>query len=64
MPKPWENGSGLPDPTAYRSEKEITAEEQRVADLVRHIRYVARMAGFEIINRVEFRDVKTKRTYK
>ena len=64
MPKPWENGSGLPDPTAFRGEKEINREEQRVSDLVRHIRCVARLAGFEIINRVEFRDVKTKRTYK
>ena len=64
MPKPLENGSGLPDPTAFRGEKEIEKEEQRVADLVRCLRYVARMAGFEIINRVEFRDVKTKRTYK
>lgn len=64
MPKPWENGSGLPDPTAFRGGKEIEKEEQRVTDLVRCLRYVARMAGFEIINRVEFRDVKTKRTYK
>lgn len=64
MPKPWENGSGLPDPTAFRGEKEIEKEEQRVADLVRCLRYVAWMAGFEIINRVEFRDVKSRRTYK
>ena len=39
-------------------------EEQRVADLVKNIRYVARMAGFDIINRVELRDRKTRRIYK
>ena len=64
MPKPWENSSGCPDPTAFRGEKAISQEEQRVSDLVRHIRYVARLAGFDIANRIEFRDLKTHRTYK
>lgn len=64
MARPWENGSGCPDPTAYRGEKAIQMEEQRVADLVKNIRYVARMAGFDIINRVELRDRKTRRIYK
>lgn len=64
MNPPWENRSGYRDPTALRGEKEINREEQRVSDLVRHIRYVARLAGFDIINRIEFRDLKTHRTYK
>lgn len=29
MPKPWENSSGYPDPTAYEAEKNISAEEKR-----------------------------------
>ena len=35
MAKPWENNSGLPDPTAYRATKPITEEEQRVFELVK-----------------------------
>ena len=64
MPKPWENSSGCPDPTAFQGEKAISKEEQRISDLMRHIRYVVRLAGFEIINRIEFRDVKTHRIHK
>lgn len=62
--KPWENSSGYMDRTAYEAEKPILAEEKRVTDLVHCIREVARLAGFEIINRIEFRDVKSRRTYR
>lgn len=64
MPKPWENSSGVPDPTAYAGVRAISKEEQRVTDLVHCIRYIARMAGFEITNRIEFRDIKSRRTYR
>jgi len=63
-PKPWENKSGCPDPTAYAVEKSISKDEQRVADLVGCIKYIARLAGFEIINRIEFRDIKSRRTFR
>lgn len=62
--KPWENSSGRYDPTAYAGAKEISREEQRVAALVSCIRYIARLAGFEILNRIELRDVKSRRTYR
>lgn len=64
MSKPWQNKSGLNDPTAYAGEREISREEQRVADLIGCIKYIARMAGFEVINRIEFRNLKSHRTYK
>lgn len=64
MPKPWENKSGCPDPTAYSGEKQISEEEQKVADLVWIIKKIARWAGFEIINRIEFRDRRSGRTYR
>lgn len=64
MPKPWENSSGCKDPTAYKAETTISAEEQRVTELVHCIRYIAKMAGFEIINRIEFREIKSRRTFK
>lgn len=64
MAKPWENNSGLPNPTAYIGEKSITEEEQKVADMVWIIKKIARWAGFEIINRIEFRDRRSGRTYR
>lgn len=64
MPRPWENSSGCADPTAYAVEKAISKDEQRVTDSVNCIRYIARMAGFEITNRIEFRDIKSHRTYR
>ena len=64
MPKPWENSSGCADPTAYAAVKTASKDEQRVTDLVGCIRYIARMAGFEIINRIEFRDIKSHRAFR
>ena len=64
MAKPWENKSGCPDPTAFKVEKQISEEDQKVADLVWIIKKIARWAGFEIINRVEFRDRRSGRTYR
>ena len=64
MAKPWQNKSGCPDPTAFEGEKQISEEEQKVADLVWIIKKIARWAGFEIINRVEFRDRRSGRTYR
>lgn len=64
MPKPWENKSGLPDPTAYNGEKAITEEEQKVSDLVWIFKKIARWAGFDLINRVEFRDRRSGRMYR
>ena len=64
MPKPWENKSGCSDPTAYTVEKSISEEEQRVTELVWVIKRIVRWAGFEIINRIEFRERKSGRTYR
>lgn len=64
MDKPWQNAEGYPDPTAYQGQNAIAREDQRVAELIKHIRYVVRLAGFEMLNRVELRDVKTRKVYK
>lgn len=64
MPKPNQNKSGYPDPTAYAAEKNITEEEQKVADLVWIMKKISRWAGFEIINRVEFRNRTSGRSYR
>lgn len=64
MPKPWENKSGYSDPTAYAATKPISEEEQRVTELVKILKLISKWAGFDIINRIEFRDRKTGRTYR
>lgn len=64
MTKPWENASGCKDPTAYAAMKAISDEEQRVSGLMKVLRYIIRLAGFELINRIEFRDVRSRRTYR
>ena len=64
MPKPWENNSGLPDPTAYAATKPITDEEQRVGDLVRVLKYIIRVAGFDLVNRIELRDRRSGRIHR
>lgn len=64
MAKPWENNSGLPDPTAYRATRPITEEEQRVSELVKVLKYIIRQAGFDLINRVELRERRSGRTYR
>ena len=55
MDKPWQNAEGYPDFTAYQGQNAIAKEDQRVAELIKHIRYVVRLAGFEMLNRVEYR---------
>ena len=62
--KPWQNKSGCNDPTAFNGEKKITEEEQIVADLVWIFKKIARWAGFELINRVEFRHRVSGRQYR
>lgn len=64
MRKPWENNSGCNDPTAYSATKTISEEEQRVSELVWVLKYIIRLAGFELINRMEFRDRRSGRTYR
>lgn len=63
MPKPWENKSGCKDPTAYKGNTEISREEQRVSELVHVLKYIVKLAGFELVDRIALRDRKSGRTY-
>lgn len=63
MPKPWQNSSGCNDPTAYAATKP-TEEEIQVGKLVKAIKTVSELYGFEIINRVEFRSKHTGKYYR
>ena len=64
LANPRLNKSGYNDPTAYDGEKKITEEEQIVADLVWVFKKIARWAGFELTNRVEFRHRVSGRQYR
>ena len=64
MAKPWQNSSGCNDPTAYAATKPITEEEKQVADLVKLIKTMAHLSGYEIINRMEVRNRNSGRTYR
>ena len=64
MVRPWENNSGCKDPTAYAATKPISDEERRVSELVKVLKYIIRLAGFELINRMEFRDRRSGREYR
>lgn len=66
--KPWENGEGYHDPTAYDALK-ILADRQdedrrRVSAAVHTVRCVLDLAGFELINRMELQDKRTGRVYR
>jgi hypothetical protein len=55
LPKPWENKSGCKDPTAYAATRP-TEEEIQVGKLVKAVKSVADLFGYEIVNRIEFRN--------
>lgn len=58
------NRDKYPDPTAKKVERALTAEEQELTALVKTIRQIAAWAGFEIINRIEFRCKKSGRIHR
>lgn len=58
------NRDKYPDPTAKRVERELTAEEKEVDTLVRTIRQIAAWAGYDVVNRIEFRNRKSGRCYR
>lgn len=68
MEKPWKNAEGYADPTAYAALKSVGQEEaeqqQRVSALVRVLKYVVDVAGFDLLNRIELKDRKTGRVYR
>lgn len=57
------NASGYYDPTAYEAAKNVQTEE-RIKDLLGVIRYITRLAGFEIEGRITFKDKKTGKLWK
>ena len=68
MPKPWQNKEGYPDPTAYEGLKPIILEDEehqrRLNKLIFVLKYIIRLAGFELLNRIELKDRRSGREYR
>ena len=46
----------------FRSEE--NENDKRAFDLVKMLKYIIKLAGFELIERVQLRDIKSGREYK
>ena len=58
------NSEGYADPTTYAAIKEENDLEARVTALVRALRTIARLSGFDFVGRFELVDQKTGRHFK
>lgn len=68
MPKPWQNGEGYTDPTAYGAIKTICREEaeqqKKVNALIGVLKYIINAAGFDLLARIELKDRQTGKEYR
>lgn len=67
MKSPLYNSEGYADPTAFHGMQTLVKEEadadRRVGELVKVLKYIINLAGFELAERVQLRDKKTGRRY-
>ena len=65
---PKKNSEGYSDPTAYEGLRPIIEEEnaleRRVNQLIKTLKYITGLAGFELISRIEIKDKKTGRIFR
>ena len=65
---PKRNSEGYYDPTAYDGMKSIIRDENalngRVSDLIRVLKFIIHNCGFELVSRIEIKDIKTGRIFK
>lgn len=62
--KYYYNSEGYPDPTAFSVIKEESDLEKRVSLLIRAIKTIVAVSGFELLSRIEIRDEKSGRVFK
>jgi len=60
--KPWENNSGCKDTTAFKAIYN-TDESKRVSQFMDAVRALAALCGFEILNWVKIRVIRTGNEY-
>lgn len=69
---PYRNSEGYADPTTHDAllnvarerQADLNAADQRNNDLIKAIRTMIDLAGFDLLARIEIRDRKTGRLYK
>ena len=61
---PRKNASGCSDLTAYNAIQNIDEEEEEFKKLLRTLRYICNVAGFEFDGRVCIRNKESVRVYK
>lgn len=61
---PKRNASGCLDPTAFQAISNIEAEEKHFKELIKTIRYICRLAGFEIEGKITLKNHKSGRIWK
>lgn len=57
------NGEGYPDPTAYSAVRAEDELERRVTVLVKSVKALIRLLGFELIGRIQLWDAKSGRKF-
>lgn len=65
----YRNSEGYSDPTAGAAlaavkKEEQVVEEKRVNDLIRVLKYIVRLAGFELNERIQLKDTDTGKVYR
>lgn len=65
---PRRNSEGYYDPTAYEGMRSLIREENalegRVSDLIKVLKFIIRNCGFEVVSRIEIKDIKTGRVFR
>ena len=68
MNNPYYNSEGYADPTAYAGKKNTIRDEseteRRASELIKILKFIIRLAGFELIERVKIKDTKTGREFR
>ena len=59
----YRNSEGYADPTAYQAMQNIESEK-RMNDLVHVLKYIVRISGFELVERIQLRDKRSGKIYK
>lgn len=65
---PMFNSSGCKDLTAFEAISHVTKEEneleKRVHNLIKVLKHIIDLAGFELISRIEIKDKKTRKEFR
>lgn len=61
---PFYNSEGYPNPTAYGVIKEENELEKKVNFLIKVLKFIIRESGFELVSRIEIRDMKSGRIFR